>query len=178
MLVPRLSGSDLAGTAQEQVISVDSSTRTALMDAADHFLETDPARSEYGYLVNEKPALHPRMFCHEDLIEVRRKDPQLLVGLIAWCEELARSGHTLVVGTGYGGPLLLTMQSVNGRFIVQHVDEPTDGAGYESSTRALFSPEGAPRAIGLEGAGSDLEKEIYAEARRTFGLPQDAEVVS
>ncbi|WP_433412237.1 hypothetical protein ACQP1V_24980 [Microtetraspora malaysiensis] len=177
VMIPRLSGPDLAGTAQEQVISVDSSTRSALMEAADHFLETDPARNKGSFLATDKPALHPRMFCHEDLIEVRRKDPRLLVGLMAWCEELARSGDKLVAGSGYGVPLLLTMQSVNGRFTVQHVDEPGDGDANIPTIRAMFSPEGAPRAIELAGAGSDMEKGIRQEARRTFGLPPDAKVV-
>ncbi|MEV7804593.1 hypothetical protein AB0O28_16755 [Microbispora sp. NPDC088329] len=177
VLIPRLSGPDLPGTASEQVISVDSSTRTALMATADHFLETDSVRNEGNYLAAAQSALHPRMFCEEDLIEVRRKDARLLVGLVARCEELARSGDKLVSGTGYGVPLLLTMESVNGRFAVRHVDEPADGAEYASSTRALFSPEGAPRAIELAGAGWDMENSIYPEARRTFGLPPDARVV-
>lgn len=178
VMILRLSGPDLTGTAQEQVISVDSSTRSALMEAADHFLETDPARNKGNLLATDKPALHPRMFCHEDLIEVRRKDPQLLlVGLMAWCEELARSGEKLVAGSGYGVPLLLTMQSVNGGFTVQHVDEPADGDENIPTTRAMFSPEGAPRAIELAGAESDLEKGIREEARRTFGLPPDAKAL-
>lgn len=177
LLVPRLSGPDVAGTAQEEVISVDSPTRTALMEAADHFLETDPGLNQGNYLATTQPALKPRVFCREDLIEVRRKDPRLLVGLMTWCEELARSGNNLVTGTGYGTPQLLTMESVNGRFTVQHVDQPPDGSGNTATTRTMFSPAGAPRALELEGAGSDLEEGIRKEARKTFELQPDAKVV-
>ncbi|GII30128.1 hypothetical protein [Planotetraspora mira] len=178
VLVPRLSGPDYAGTAEEEVISVDSSTRTALMEAADRFLEADPRLNEGDLLAADEPGLNPRVFCHEDLIEVRRKGPRLLVGVMTWCEELARRGNRLVSGTGYGAPQLLTMESVNGRFTVQHVDEPTDGEANISTTRAMFSPEGAPRAIEMAGAGWDPENGIYEEARRTFGLPPDAKVVN
>ncbi|GII52432.1 hypothetical protein Pth03_08210 [Planotetraspora thailandica] len=175
LLVPRLSKPDLAGTAREQVVTVDPPTRTVLMEAADHFLETDPGRNEHNFLAAEKPDLRPRVFCREELIEVRRKDPQLLVGLMAWCEELARSGGTLTLGSGYAVPLLLTMESVGGRYAVRDVEEPLDGEANIPTTRAMFSPEGAPRAIELASAGSDM-KGVRAEARKAFGLPPDAPI--
>ena len=96
---------------------------------------------------------------------------------MTWCEELARSGNNLVTGTGYGAPQLLTMESVNGRFNVQHVDQPLDGSANIPTTRTMFSPAGAPRALELVGAGSDLEDGNRKEARKTFGLPPDAKVV-
>lgn len=172
--VPRLFESD-AGTAPEKVISVGSAMRATLLEVADRYLEKNSERIG-TVLASEKPELHPKMFCHEELIEVRRRDPQLLLGLVAWCEELARTGNVLIEGGGAIIPLLLTVQPADGHFSVVNVQESEDGALYASSIRKMFSPDGAPQALKLAGAGRETSEALREEARWTFGLPLDAPV--
>ncbi|WP_433245910.1 hypothetical protein ACQPYK_44300 [Streptosporangium sp. CA-135522] len=168
--------SDVAGTAKEEVVSVDSSTREALLEAADRFLETDPDRVGSYALANDRPDLSPRVFCHEEFIEVRRKSSQLLLGIVAACEELARSGTLLVGGSGYRTSLLLTVESVDGRLTIRQVEEASDGDLNVPSVREMFSPRGAPRALELAATGSDMHSVVREEAREAFGLPADADV--
>lgn len=170
------SWSDVAGTAKEEVVSVDSSTRGALLEVADRFLETDPDRVGSYVLASDRPDLSPRVFCHEEFVEVRRKSSQLLLGIVAACEELARSGTLLVGGSGYRTSLLLTIESVDGRLTVRQVEEPLDGDLNVSSVRELFSPRGAPRALELAATGSDMHDVVEEEAREVFGLPTDTDV--
>ncbi|WP_433367458.1 hypothetical protein [Streptosporangium sp. CA-115845] len=116
------------------------------------------------------------MFCHEEFVEVRRTSSQLLLGVVAVCEELARSGTLLVGGTGYRTSLLLTVESVNGGFTVRQVEEPLDGDLNIPSVREMFSPGGAPRALELAATGSDMHDVVREEAREVFGLPSDTDV--
>ncbi|MBT2231777.1 hypothetical protein [Nonomuraea sp. NEAU-A123] len=174
-VVPRLFASDVAGTAPEEVISVNPGMRATLLEVADRYLEKDSDRVGV-VLASERPELNPKMFCHEELIEVRRRDHQLLLGLVAGCEELARSGNVLIEGGGAILPLLLTVQPADGRFSVVHVQESEDGALYSSSIRKMFSPDGAPRALELSGDGRETSEAVREEARWVFGLPLDAPV--
>lgn len=170
------SWSDATGTAGEEVVSVDSSTREALLEAADRFLETDPDRVGSYVLVSGRPDLSPRVFCHEEFVEVRRKSSQLLLGIVAACEELARSGTLLVGGSGYRTSLLLTVEPGDGRLTVRQVKEPLDGDLNVPSVRELFSPLGAPRALELAATGSEMHDVVEEEAREAFGLPSDTDV--
>ncbi|MFD0883033.1 hypothetical protein ACFQ08_00415 [Streptosporangium algeriense] len=168
--------SGVTGRAEEEVVSVDSSTREALLEAADRFLETDPKRVGSYVLASERPDLIPRVFCHEEFIEVRRKDRQLLLGIVAVCEELARSGASLVGGTGYRTSLLLTIESVNGGLAVRQVEEASDGALNVPSVREMFSFWGAPRALDLAATGSGMHDVVRETAREAFGLPSGTDV--
>lgn len=173
-VVPRLFESD-AGTAPEEVVSVGSAMRATLLEVADRYLEKNSARVG-TVLASEKPELNPKLFCDEELIEVRRRDPQLLLGLVAWCEELARSGNVLIEGGGAITPLLLAVQPADGHFSVVQVKESEDGALSVPSIRKMFSPDGAPQALELSGAGRETSDALREEARWTFGLPLDAPV--
>ncbi|WP_030918214.1 hypothetical protein [Streptosporangium amethystogenes] len=167
---------DVAGTAKEEIVSVDSSTRAAFLEAADRFLETDPDRVGNYVLASDRPDLSPRVFCHEEFVEVRRKNRQLLLGIVAACQELARSGPLLVGGSGYRTVLLLTVESVDGRLTVRQVEEPLDGDLNIPSVREMFSPRGAPRALELVATGSGMHDVVEEEAREVFGLPSDTDV--
>ncbi|UBU13397.1 hypothetical protein [Nonomuraea gerenzanensis] len=171
-----LFGSEVVGTAVEEVLEVDPAQRAALLEAADRFLETDPDRNGRDLLRTERPELGPRTFCREEFVEVRRKDPHLLLGIVASCMELARSGDTLVAGSGFGGPLLLTVERAGGRYAVREVREPLDGDRNLPSIREMFSPEGAPRAVVAQSDGGELHEAVVEEARRVFGLPAGTEL--
>ncbi|MBG0814157.1 hypothetical protein [Planomonospora sp. ID82291] len=168
--------SGVEGKAGEEVVPVDASTREALLGAADRFLETDPGRVGGYVLAVDRPDLAPRVFYHEEFVEVRRKGPRLLLGIVAACEELARSGSLLIGGSGYRTSLLLTVEPVGGRFAVRRAEEPLDGDLNRPSVLAMFSPEGAPRALELEATGSDMHDALEEEARRAFALPPDTAV--
>ncbi|SPL93750.1 unnamed protein product [[Actinomadura] parvosata subsp. kistnae] len=162
----------MVGAAGEEVLRVGSATRAALLDAADRHLETDPARIGHYLLTAERPELRPRVFCREEFVEVRRKGSYLLLGVVAACEELARSGTRLLGGTGFRSALLLTVgRDDGGRFTVREVEEPLDGDGNLPSIRAMFSPEGAQRAVELQEDGAGAHRAIAGEACRVFGLP-------
>ncbi|GAA4936237.1 hypothetical protein GCM10023334_045090 [Nonomuraea thailandensis] len=174
----------VTGTAVEEVLRVDSATRAALLEAADRHLETDPGRVGQYLLITERPELRPRVFCREEFVEVRRKDPHLLLGVVAACLELARSGAGLVGGSGFHSPLLLTVEragerageQAGERFAVREVEEPLDGDMNLPSIRRMFSPEGAPRAVDLEAGGRETQQALDDEACRVFGLPAGTEV--
>ncbi|GAA2213053.1 hypothetical protein GCM10009850_085150 [Nonomuraea monospora] len=167
-------GPDATGKATEEVLEVGSAKRAALMAAADRFLETDPRRNAYNVLAKEMPELGPRTFCREEFIEVRRKDPRLLLlGIVAACQEYARRGGVLVTGSGFRSPLLLTVEPVGAGFAVREVEEPLDGDMNWPTVRAMFSPGGAPRALDLQAEGAYLHRAIEADARRAWGLPHD-----
>ncbi|MER5647799.1 hypothetical protein [Streptosporangium sp. NPDC002524] len=169
---------DLTGLAREEVLTLDASTRATFLRVIDDYLRTAPERVGNTFLAQEKPELDPRTFCHEDLVEIRRKSANAyLVGVVATCEEFARSGDVLLTGTGFRSPLLVTLEATGGRFEVRHVEEPGDGAMNLPSVRAMFSPDGAPRAHELSGNGSPgLTESTRDEARRAFGLPPTAKI--
>ncbi|MEU4540118.1 hypothetical protein AB0G15_35290 [Streptosporangium sp. NPDC023825] len=171
--------SDRTGLAREEILTLDASTRATFLQVVDDHLQTAPERVGDTFLTDEKPELGPRTFCHEDLIEIRRKSANAyLVGVVATCEEFARSGDTLLSGTGFRSPLLVTLEAAKGRFEVRHVEETGDGSMNLPSIRAMFSPEGAPRAHELSGYGSpDLPEGTGDEARLAFGLPLTAKIV-
>ncbi|MEV7908554.1 hypothetical protein, partial [Streptomyces anulatus] len=97
-MIWQLQEPDSTGLAREQVVVIGPKTRAALMDAVDRYLETtDPKREKPQVLAALKPELKPKMFCHEDLVEVRQKgENQQLVGLAASCEEYAKIGQRLL----------------------------------------------------------------------------------
>ncbi|TYB56364.1 hypothetical protein FXF51_43835 [Nonomuraea sp. PA05] len=169
-------GPDATGEATEEVLEVGSAKRAALMAAADRFLETDPRRNAHNVLAEEMPELGPRTFCREEFVEVRRKDPRLLLGIVAACEEYARHGGVLVTGSGFRAPLLLTVEPAGKGFVVRAVEEPLDGDMNWPSVRTMFSPGGAPRALDLQAEGSYLHRAIEEDARRAWGLPEGTEV--
>lgn len=168
--------SGVTGKAEEEVVWVDSSTREALIEVADRFLETDSDRVGNYVLASDRPDLNPRVFCHEEFVEVRRKGSDLLLGIVAACEELARSGTLLVGGSGYRTSLLLTVESADGRLAVRQVKEPLDGDLNTPSVREMFSFWGAPRALRLEATGSDMHDVVREAACEVFGLPSDTDV--
>ncbi|MGJ6961077.1 hypothetical protein ACSDR0_04145 [Streptosporangium sp. G11] len=170
---------DLTGLAREEVLTLDASTRATFLRVVDDHLQTAPERVGNTFLTQERPELDPRMFCHEELVEIRRKSANAyLVGVVAMCEEFARSGDALLSGTGFRVPLLVTLEAAGGRFEVRHVREAGDGAENLPSIRAMFSPDGAPRAHELGGHGSPgLAERTGDEARRAFGLPSTAKII-
>ncbi|GAA3094609.1 hypothetical protein [Streptosporangium carneum] len=178
-MIWQLQTPDSTGLAREQVVAVGPKTRAALMDAVDQYLETtDPKREKPQVLAALKPELKPRMFCHEDLVEVRQKsENQQLVGLGASCEEYALVGRKLLASSQYKNLALLTVDSTGGRYQVVEIQEALEGDLLRSSVREMFSAEGAPRA--LEISGSDfaaLSEANRVEGRKTFGLPPNAEI--
>lgn len=159
-------GPDHTGRAMEPVISVPPQQRAALETRIRRHLEAD---KELGVLAAERPDLRPRVFCQVEVIEVRQARGHQLAGVVAGCEELARSGAGLVSGSGHSGPLLITVDSS-----VREVRRPGDGSEYVTSIRDMFSPEGAPEVI--ERSDGHLVDQARQRAREEFGLPDGAPV--
>ncbi|WP_436761694.1 hypothetical protein [Streptosporangium sp. V21-05] len=170
-------GPDRTGLAREEILTLDASTRATFLQVVDH-LQTAPERVGNTFLTDEKPELGPRTFCHEVLIEIRRKSANAyLVGVVATCEEFARSGDALLSGTGFRSPLLVTLEATKGRFEVRYVEETGDGSNHLPSIRKMFSADAATRALDISNYGPPgLPRGTGDEARRAFGLPPTAKI--
>ncbi|MEV7007078.1 hypothetical protein [Streptosporangium sp. NPDC051022] len=177
-MIWQLQEPDSAGLAREPVAVIGQKTRAALLEAVDTYLETttDPKREKPQVLAALRPDLKPKMFCHEELIEVRQKsENQQLAGLAASCEEYARTGKQLLASSQYKNLALLTMDTTGGRYQVLDIQEALEGDLLRSSVREMFSAEGAPRALEISASDfSALTEENRVEGRKTFGLPADA----
>jgi hypothetical protein len=129
-------------------------------------------------LAGSSPELKPRSFCDVRLIETRQRGADLLVGVEAFCEELARRGNALVRGTGASGGLLLTLRTNDATRTVVHVEEPGLGPDYTASLDRMFTEAGrAELDRAVDRRGGSGEEWAYTEARRVFGLPPGAPVV-
>ncbi|MEV8630050.1 hypothetical protein AB0395_00195 [Streptosporangium sp. NPDC051023] len=178
-LIWQLQTPDSTGLAREHVVVIGPKTRADLMTAVDQYLETtDPKREKPQVLAALKPELKPKMFCHENLVEVRQKsNNQQLVGLAASCEEYAKVGQKLLASSQYKNLALLTVDSTDGRYQVVEIQEALEGDLLRSSVREMFSADGAPKALEISDSGfSALSEENRVEGRKTFGLPPNAEI--
>ncbi|MFD0884421.1 hypothetical protein ACFQ08_07620 [Streptosporangium algeriense] len=178
-MIWQLQEPDSTGLAREPVVVVGQKTRASLLEAIDKYLETaDPKREKPQVLAALKPELKPRMFCHENLVEVRQKsESQQLVGIAASCEEYARIGQKLLASSQYKNLSLLTVEPTGETYRVVDIQEALEGDLVRSSVREMFSAEGAPRALELSDSGfSALSEENRVEGRKVFGLPPNAEI--
>ncbi|MER7210937.1 hypothetical protein [Streptosporangium sp. NPDC000239] len=178
-MIWQLQEPDSTGLAREPVVVVGDKTRASLMEAIDRYLETaDPKREKPQVLAALKPELKPRMFCHENLVEVRKKsESQQLVGIAASCEEYARVGQKLLASSQYKNLSLLTVEPNGETYRVIDIQEALEGDLVRSSVREMFSAEGAPRALEISDSDfSALSEENRVEGRKVFGLPPNAEI--
>ncbi|RJL30362.1 hypothetical protein [Bailinhaonella thermotolerans] len=156
---------------------VDDRTRRALVRAAERYLEGDPAQTADGLLATRHSYLQPRTFCRVEFIETRRVAAARLLAVYAFCEELARSGEALMVGSGFARLYLFSLhETPSGRFQVRDAQFPPDGPDYHAWITRAFTPPAVHRALRLDhgGTNSDL---LHAQARRVFGLPAYAPAV-
>ncbi|MFD1933467.1 MULTISPECIES: hypothetical protein [Nonomuraea] len=155
---------DWTGQASERVVRLDERARADLMAVIDGHLENHDTAG--GLLAETRPELRPRTFCHEELVEVRQGGDGLLAGVVAACSELAPEAGALVEGTGYVTAILLTVR--DGR--VLRAEPAQDGSAHLPSIRAMFSPEGAPRAMDLLMRPARLAESTEAAAKKWYGL--------
>ncbi|TWP52463.1 hypothetical protein FKR81_09015 [Lentzea tibetensis] len=115
-----------------------------------------------------------RWFCAEQLIEIRRADGQLEVGLHAVCDAFASDGTALRLVGGQSAPKRVIVTEPAHQVI--EVETGADGAGRENWIDNNFSLAGARELHRqLENAG-ELSDQAASEAKLAFGLPPDATI--
>lgn len=115
-----------------------------------------------------------RWFCSEHIIEIRERGDELLVGLVANCDEYVELDGALGAGSGYRGPKLVTLRSENGGYTVVDVKSARDGNAYRASVEAMFTPAGVQAVFDRE---SHELQNTTAAAKAAFGLAPDAPVI-
>ncbi len=113
-------------------------------------------------------------FCSEHIIEIRERGDQLLVGLVANCDEYVALDGALGAGSGYRGPKLVTLDVDDEVYTVASVESAKDGAAHRESVEAMFTPAGV-RAV-FDRDSHELEN-TAAAAKAAFGLAPDAPVI-
>lgn len=115
-----------------------------------------------------------KWFCSEHIIEIRERGDDLLVGLVANCDEYVELDRALGAGSGYRGPKLVTLTPENGGYTVTNVESARDGDAYRASVEAMFTEAGV-RAV-FDRESHELEN-TAAAAKAAFGLDPDAPVI-
>jgi hypothetical protein len=150
--------------------SVDDELAASVVPAIDEELER--AGPWTGLLTTECPELGPRWFCVEHVIEIQEAGSRLTVGVAALCEEYARDGDVLVIGSGEHAPKVVDLVAEGDGYRVTGVDTAPDGGARDWWLAHGFSEDGARY---LERSGTSGES-TAPEAREAFGLPSDAPV--
>lgn len=113
-------------------------------------------------------------FCSEHIIEIRERGDELLVGLVANCDEYVALDGALGAGSGYRGPKLVTLAAANGSYTVTKVESAKEGSAYRASIEAMFTPAGVQAVF--DRRAHEL-KNTAAAAKAAFGLAPDAPVI-
>jgi hypothetical protein len=118
-----------------------------------------------GKLSVDRPDLNPQRFCSRQVIESRELGTDLVIGVFASCQELARWGNMLITSNDYHdeswfqGPMLLTITE----------DRVRDCLTAEPMVQACHLPDLAPEddhGLGPAGYRSPLTGEFYQTAPR------------
>lgn len=115
-----------------------------------------------------------RWFCSEHIIEIRERGDELLVGLVAHCDEYVELDGALGAGSGYRGAKLVTLAKENGGYVVTAVESAKDGDQHRASIEAMFTPAGVEAVFDRRSHNLD---NTAAEAKAAFGLEPDAPVI-
>ncbi|KAB2344380.1 hypothetical protein [Actinomadura rudentiformis] len=149
---------------------VDGRLRADLVPLIQAHLET---KADLGGALDAQPELKSRWLCDLELIETERRGPDLLAGVYASCGEFAKTGASLVTGTGFLSPMRVTVRSG----AVTSVERPLDGAGFQPTVSRMFTEAGERKVFDLIDSGGPFERDRLPErARRAFGLPADAPI--
>lgn len=150
---------------------VDPHLQTELTPVIQRHLET---RVDHGGALTSAAKPEGRWFCDLRMVETRRRGPDVLAGIYAHCEELARRGQGMVTGTSFMAPMLITLRSG----AVTKVEKPMDGAGYGPGIDRMFTEEGEHAVFEMTGSGFSDEETLRARAKRMYGLPPAAPVAN
>ncbi|WP_405767110.1 hypothetical protein OG539_19495 [Actinacidiphila glaucinigra] len=149
---------------------VDPGLERAVLPVVDRYLTTDPAGPLGDTELRGEDGAVPQGFCTERVIEIRRVDGGLRVGLAAWCGHYVREGDGVTALDGVATLGVVTVSPASAPARVGDTAWEPDGDATEW-TRANFSTGGAAEAQRLmSGDGSQLS-DPEAEARAAFGLP-------
>ncbi|MFI0445726.1 hypothetical protein [Actinomadura sp. 6N118] len=150
--------------------SVDGRLRAELVPLIQTHLET---KADLGGALDDQPELNSRWLCDLELIETEQRGPDLLAGIYTSCQEFARTGPSLLAGTGFRSPMRITVRSG----AVTSVEEPVDGAGFQPTVSRMFTESGERRVFDFINSGGPFERDRLPErARRTFDLPANAPI--
>ncbi|TWP52462.1 hypothetical protein FKR81_09010 [Lentzea tibetensis] len=115
-----------------------------------------------------------RWFCAERVVEIRRQNGELKVGVHTLCDAYITDGGGLRTVGGESGAKLVTMTEAPHRVV--HVETPPDGAGNAEWIDENFSRAGAAEVHRRIATGSGLADQAASEARLAFGLPADTPI--
>lgn len=146
--------------------AVDRGLAAEVLPAIDAELERGPWP---GLLSSERPELGPRWFCVEHVVETQQMGDRVRVGVVALCEEYARDGRTLLVGSGEHAAKVVDLVAEAGGYRVTGVDTAPDGPIRDWWLAHGFSDAGVRQANQLLAS----QDTTAPQAREAFGLPQD-----
>jgi hypothetical protein len=115
--------------------------------------------------------------CADRLIETSQDQDRYRVGLYVVCNEFTVERGSLAMGSGEGVPVLAVVRLPQGTTEVLSAESPPDGVKYSTWIRDRFSRAGVAEIHHNEAAGGLGEASI-AKARKAFGLPADAPVMT
>lgn len=152
--------------------AVDPALRDAVTQAIDAYFERGPGLATTGgQLQAQRPGARPRWFCSVQVVEARQRVAgRPVAGVMTSCTEFASVDGTLLEGTGFANaPMRVTMAVVDGRLTVRQVEQVSDGAGFASGVRQLFSEAGAREVLRRQDGGAAGPSPLD-QARQAFGL--------
>lgn len=115
-----------------------------------------------------------RWFCAERVVEIRRQNGELKVGMHAVCDAYTGDGGGLRTVGGESAVKLVTVTEAPHRVV--RVETPPDGAGNADWIDQNFSRAGAAEVHRRIGTTSGLADQAASEAKLAFGLPPDATI--
>jgi hypothetical protein len=151
----------------------------AMLPTIEKFLDSPVGGFEGGGLLGaDYPKLKSRTFCTATIIDIRRAGPRWRVGMVSFCAEYARRGHTLVTGTASAGDdEVMVLAGIAGRHyrVVSAVGDNWSPVPLPGWVDRHFSP-GAAREI--NSGHWPAPPNPVVQARRAFGFPPGTKAVN
>jgi len=149
----------------------------AMLPTIEKFLDSRGGSYTGGMLAVNYPKLNSRTFCTAAIIEIRRAGPRWRVGMVTWCEEYARRGHSLVTGSGsiFNEVMVLAGAAGGDYRVVSAVGDSWAQDADPGWIDRHFS-RGAAREINSRGWPALPNPAV--QARRAFGFPPGTPVVN
>ncbi|GAA2727783.1 hypothetical protein [Actinocorallia aurantiaca] len=154
---------------------VDPRLRAELTPLIRHHLET--RHYERGLWGDSYLGPGSRTLCEVRVIQTREEGTALAVGIHVLCEEFIARDATLLLGSGYGGVLLVELNGAQGGRTVTRVEEPPEHLPFNEMFDRAFTKGGVDELDRIARRGVERErKRLYDRARRVHGLPSAAPV--
>jgi hypothetical protein len=150
---------------------VDPGLARAVLPVVERYLPTDPVGPLVDTELRGEDGAVPRGFCTERVIEIRRVEGGLRVGLAAWCGHYVREGDKLTELDASIMAGVMTVSPASAPTRVSDVSWEPDGDA-SAWAEANFSAGGAAE---VERVIADSQAHLTdpgAKARAAFGLPK------